>query len=159
MSLMRKLKIRKGAQVCILLLLVFAGLIVADHFSSVDRYFDLGNGFWCVEHARRLYTAPVRWVAVEYHPTNGSSTVVWPSVIRTWDKAIQISNHAAVLVGYSPQAGSDLSQGRLIGFQAPGGPLTDISEPVLQSWCGKQRVELASISGVSFESVVTSYDA
>ena len=158
MSSANKIKIRERAEICGILLLVLAFAFVADLFSSVDRYFYLDNGFVCSEHARRLHTAPVRWVTLEYHPPTGPAMVVWPSVSRAWEKTIQISNHTAVLVGYSPETRSNSPPGRLIGFEAPAGPPTDISEQVLRKWCGQQGVEPASIVEVSFGSIARAND-
>jgi hypothetical protein len=131
------------------------GLFTSCGKESKD-FTPIGNGFGYVTHVSG-FTDRSLSEGLWYQDSTGKRTRVWPYLQMIWGDNIQVTNNIAVLVGgishvYKEDGVERLSD-RLMAFEAPAGPPMDITEQVLQKYCGESGVKRVDVVQDSFHSL------
>jgi len=131
-------------------------LITGCEREETGGFTPMENGFGFAQHSKK--TSPMHraiWADFEYRDTNGIATVVWPYIHSV--ESIQISSNTVVLLGRKAKPfgdGIERLTTRLVAFEAPTGPPMDITDQVLENWCGKNGVQVTNIIQDSFVGLI-----
>ncbi|MGZ4972863.1 MAG: hypothetical protein ACXWDN_08890 [Limisphaerales bacterium] len=121
------------------------------------QFLPIENGFGYVGHSQG-FTDRKSWAGLQYRDALGKTINVW-GYLSMASPVIQITNNRAVFVGGVYDAGTNRFNDRLIAFDAPNGPPTDITEEILRDYCVSSGVDRTNIVQNSFVSLKNTNDS
>jgi len=132
-----------------------AGLFVGCASKWTSKFTPIQDGFGYITHVKGVVDQSLS-ASFCYQDTNGTTTVIWPSLsIINGDNPI-IANKIAFLVGGKAALypdGNERLTARLIAFEGPAGPPMDITDQLLLKYYAGTGMGLTNFMWDSFVSL------